>query len=105
MKNSFNVLLLFCFLLPVLSCHGQKPFGSEQLTLKQTIPLPGVEGRIDHMDVDLRRRIIYICALGNNSLEAVDLASGKVLHSIKGLDEPQGTTYIPQINEIMVANG
>ena len=105
MKNSFNVLLLFCFLLPVLSCHGQNPFGSEQLTLKQTIPLPGVEGRIDHMDVDLRHRILYMCALGNNSLEAVDLANGKVLHSIKGLHEPQGNAYVPQTGEIMVANG
>ena len=105
MKPILHLLISLISLIPVLSCNGQKTFGSEQLTLKQTISLPGVEGRIDHMDVDLRRRIIYICALGNNSLEAVDLTSGKVLHSIKGLDEPQGTVYVPQTNEIMVANG
>ncbi len=35
----------------------------------------------------------------------MDLASGKVLHSIKGLDQPQGVGYIPQTQEIIVANG
>jgi DNA-binding beta-propeller fold protein YncE len=35
----------------------------------------------------------------------VSLPEGKVLHSIKGLDEPQGVCYIPQTKEIFVANG
>ena len=26
-------------------------------------------------------------------------------HSIKGLDEPQGVAYIPEHNEIVIANG
>lgn len=105
MKPILNLFVSLISLIPVLSCNGQKTFGNEQLTLKQTISLPGVEGRIDHMDVDLRHRILYMCALGNNSLEAVDLASGKVLHSVKGMDEPQGNAYIPQTGEIIVANG
>ncbi|GAC1418241.1 MAG: hypothetical protein NVS9B7_05840 [Flavisolibacter sp.] len=67
--------------------------------------MPGVIGRIDHMDVNLKSGIVYVAALGNNSLEIVDLAKGKVLHSIKGLDEPQGVAYIPQKQEIIVANG
>jgi len=87
------------------SCKGQKPFGFEQLTLKQSIPLPDVKGRIDHLDVNLKDQIVYMAALGNNSLEVVDIKNGKLLHSIKGLDEPQGVVFCPQSNEVMVANG
>jgi DNA-binding beta-propeller fold protein YncE len=42
--------------------------------------------------------------LGNNSLEIVDINKGKVLHSITGLNEPQGVAYIPQQQEIFIAN-
>jgi DNA-binding beta-propeller fold protein YncE len=57
------------------------------------------------MDVNLKDQVVYIAALGNNTLEAVSLSDGKVLHSIAGLDEPQGVCYIPQTKEIFVANG
>lgn len=98
-------LPLFSCCVFLTACKGQKPFGTEQLTLQQTISLPDIKGRIDHLDVNLKKGIVYIAALGNNSLEIVDVKNGKLLYSIKGLDEPQGVVYIPQTNEIMVANG
>ncbi len=36
------------------------------LRLVQTIPLPNVEGRIDHMSVDIKGQRLLIAALGNN---------------------------------------
>lgn len=87
------------------SCSGQKAFGTRYLKLEKIIPLPGVKGRIDHMDINLKEQVVYIAALGNNTLEVVDLHQGKLIHSIKGLDEPQGIGYIPQNNEIFAANG
>src|SRR6266542_2434948 len=99
-------ILLFSFLYTsMLSCHGQKSFGNEHLISKQIIALPGVKGRIDHLDANLEDQTVYVAALGNNSLEAVDLKSGKLIHSITGLSEPQEVAYIPQTKEIMVANG
>ena len=86
-------------------CNGQKPFGENYLQLRKNIQLPNVKGRIDHLDINLKEQIIYVAALGNNSLEVVDLKNGKVVHSISGLDEPQGVCYIPQNHEIFVANG
>jgi DNA-binding beta-propeller fold protein YncE len=86
-------------------CNGQCNFGTEHLQLIKTILLPEVKGRIDHMDINLKDQILYVAALGNNTLEVVDLSSGKALHSIKGLDEPQGVGYISQTKEIFVANG
>ena len=67
--------------------------------------MPEVKGRIDHIDVNVKDKVVYIAALDNNTVEVVDIQNGKVIHSIKGLDEPQGVGYIPQTNEIFVANG
>ncbi|HEV8504222.1 MAG TPA: YncE family protein [Chitinophagaceae bacterium] len=99
----FFLLLLACCLCN--SCHSQKTFGTDELTLRQTIPLANVKGRIDHMDADIKKQVVFMSALGNNSLEIVDIKNGKHLHSIKKLSEPQGVIFIPQTNEIMVANG
>jgi DNA-binding beta-propeller fold protein YncE len=76
-----------------------------ELRLDKIIPMTSVKGRIDHLDVNLKSKIVYVAALGNNSVEATDISKGTVLHSIKGLDEPQGVAYIPQQHEIFVANG
>jgi DNA-binding beta-propeller fold protein YncE len=57
------------------------------------------------MDVNIKDRIVYVAALGNNSVEVVDIAKGIVMHSIKAVDEPQGIAYIPQQQEIFIACG
>jgi DNA-binding beta-propeller fold protein YncE len=75
------------------------------LRLAQTIPLPGVHGRIDHFDVDLNDHRLFMSALGNNTLEVFDLRTNRLIHSFRGLHEPQGVTYVPQSNRIFVANG
>jgi DNA-binding beta-propeller fold protein YncE len=100
-----HVLISVCFAIIATSCKGQKSFGNEQLVLKQSIMLTQVKGRIDHLDCNLKDEVIYLAALGSNSLLAIDLKNGKVLHSVEGLDKPQGVAYIPQTNEVIVANG
>lgn len=79
--------------------------GSEPLRLVETIPLPGVEGRIDHMAIDQDGGRLFIAALGSNSLEVVDLAAGKVERSIGGLREPQGVAFLKDRDLVAVANG
>ncbi len=75
------------------------------LALRRTIPLPGVEGRVDHLAVDERGQRLFVAALGNNSLEVVDLHAGKRLQSVTGLAEPQGAAYDPATGRLFVANG
>ncbi|PWU02516.1 MAG: hypothetical protein C5B52_05340 [Bacteroidetes bacterium] len=87
------------------SCNAQSNFGTDHLQLIKTITLPGVKGRIDHLDVDLKDQIVYVAALGNNTCKVVDIQNEKVVHTISGLDEPQGVAYIPQQHEIFIANG
>jgi len=95
------LLLLFSF----TSCKGQKPFGTEHLKLEKVIEMPEVSGRIDHMAVNLKDKVLYVAALGNNSVEVIDLNKGAVTRSIKGVEEPQGIAYIPEQDEIAVASG
>jgi DNA-binding beta-propeller fold protein YncE len=78
---------------------------SQTLISAGSIFLPGVKGRIDHLAFNNKAGVVYVAALGNNTLEVVDLKKGEVIQSIKGLNEPQGIRYVPETNSIAVANG
>ena len=77
---------------------------AQPLKLEQTIPLPGVEGRIDHLTVDLNNQRLFVAALGNNTVEVLDIKGAKRLQTISGLHEPQGVLYVPGENRLFVAN-
>ena len=57
---------------------------AETLKLALTIPLVGVEGRIDHLSFDVAGNRLFLAALGNNSVEVIDLKAGKVVRSLAG---------------------
>lgn len=100
------ILLLFIFLsIQCSSGQTNENNANAALVLTASIPLPGVIGRIDHMAYNSKLQVIYIAALGNNSIEVVDLKNKEVVHTIKSLSEPQGIRYIPESNVIFVANG
>ena len=65
----------------------------ECLHLVQTIPMPNVKGRIDHMDVDVKGKRLFVAALENGSLEVVDLQAGKWSKSIPGFKKTQGIAW------------
>jgi DNA-binding beta-propeller fold protein YncE len=48
---------------------------------------------------------MFVAALGNNSVEVLDLSAGKGIRSIRGIDEPQGIAYIPGSRHLYVAGG
>ena len=87
------------------TAKAQPGSGKRYMRFKKEILLPGVKGRIDHIDFNVAGQVAYVAALGNNTVEVVDIANGKVTGSIKGLDEPQGVAYISKHKEIFVANG
>jgi DNA-binding beta-propeller fold protein YncE len=96
-----QLLLVICF----SNCKGQTTFGEDKLKLEKTIEMPEVKGRIDHMAFNLKDKVLYMAALGNNTVEVIDLQKGAVIQSIKGVEEPQGIAYIPEQNEVAVASG
>jgi DNA-binding beta-propeller fold protein YncE len=84
----------------IIAAHAE----DKTLKLKQTIPLPGVEGRIDHFALNPSGERLFVCALGNNTVEVLDLSKGERIRSISGLGAPQGIVYIPELDRLFVAN-
>jgi DNA-binding beta-propeller fold protein YncE len=101
MKKFLNILVIG---LTALAVRAQAE-ESAPLRLVQTIPLTNVEGRIDHMAIDLKGQRLFVAALGNNTVEVLDLRAGNRIRSITGLHEPQGVGFIAEFNRIFVANG
>src|SRR5205823_3380217 len=83
----------------------QAASGQMPLTLVGTIDLPGVEGRIDHLAVDTAAQRLYVAALGNNTVEVLDLKSGHRVKSVSGFREPQGIAVVPDAKLVAIANG
>jgi DNA-binding beta-propeller fold protein YncE len=104
MKNVCRI----CFVTLVLAIQagGQSAAGSEDvapLVLTGAIPLPNVQGRIDHFSFDPKGRL-FISALGNNTEQVLDLAAGTRAHSIAGIPRPQGVVYAPELNKLFVGS-
>lgn len=93
------------FLLLILAPLAVRAQGRSALALTQTIPLPGVHGRFDHFAIDTNGRRLFVAALGNNTLEVLDLASGKRLQSVSGMSKPTGVLFLPEAYQVFVANG
>jgi hypothetical protein len=90
----------------LLCCYGAATSNAQSppLKLKQTIPLSGVEGRIDHFAFDPAGERLFVCALGNNTVEVIDLRKGERIHSITGFGSPQGILYTRDPDRLFVAN-
>src|SRR6266404_5015679 len=74
------------------------------LQLEEQIPVQGVAGRLDHFTADVKRKRLFVSALGNNTVEVIDTFAGRVIRSIKGLSQPQGPLYVPGFDKLYVAN-
>jgi DNA-binding beta-propeller fold protein YncE len=80
-------------------------FAQEPLVLLATINLPGVQGRIDHLAVDADSQRAFVAALGNNTVEVLDLRTNTHVKSLAGFHEPQGIAALANLKAIAVANG
>jgi YVTN family beta-propeller protein len=77
----------------------------DPLVLETKIALPDVDGRIDHMALDLEHRRLFVAELGNDSVGVIDLARRAVIRTLTHMKEPQGVGYVPQTQTLFVASG
>lgn len=96
---------LALYIIFALSGVSQAQDSAPYLTLERTISLPEVSGRIDHMAADAPLERLFVAALGNNTLEVVDLKGAKNVVSVPGFAEPQGIAWASEFNRLFVANG
>jgi DNA-binding beta-propeller fold protein YncE len=79
--------------------------GAESLRLVGQISLPNVHGRIDHLAFDAAGNRLFVAALGNDTVEVIDLLRGERVTQIGDQREPQGLAYVPAKHLLVVANG
>lgn len=96
-------LVLVVAALPTLQLRASAD--TNALSLIQTIPLPNVRGRIDHLALDAKGQRLFLAALGNDTVEVIDLATGKRGRTLGDCAEPQGVVFVPEANQLVIANG
>ena len=106
MKKLYGSWLVSIFLVMSVSTTARsQDTAKSMLRLVQTISMPNVKGRRDHMDVDVKGNRLFVAGLENGTLEVVDLQSGKWLRSLRGFKKPQGVLCVEELNKLFVASG
>jgi DNA-binding beta-propeller fold protein YncE len=108
MKRSNRICFGLLLLLAIVTAQAgaQKssiPESPRPLVLTEAIPLPGVQGRFDHFAFDGKNQLI-VAALGNNSVEVIDISARVRAHSISGIPNPQGVVYAPESKKLFAAS-
>jgi DNA-binding beta-propeller fold protein YncE len=73
------------------------------LVLTEAIATPGVQGRFDHFGFDGKNQL-FVAALGNNTVEVIDISARLRSHTIKDIPNPQGVAYAPDAKKLYVAS-
>src|SRR3989441_12676019 len=89
----------------VLACGSVAAQQGPGLIAKNPIRLIKVEGRMDHLGVDVKGQRLFATAFDNHTLEVIDLKTGRQVHTIPNLDEPQGAYYDPATNRLFIGCG
>jgi len=78
---------------------------SSALSLKTRIVLPNVNGRMDHFAADVKGQRLFVSALGNHTVEVLDVENGKRVRALPNLDKPQGLYFDSATNQLFIATG
>lgn len=102
----FLIMTAVLFLAPwVAAQEGSTAGENGPLVLTAQIPLPGVRGRFDHFTFDpAEPGRVFISALGNNSVEVLNLVEGVEVHRIPGIPDPQGIAFAVGLNKLFVGS-
>jgi hypothetical protein len=78
---------------------------SVPLELVRTTPLPEITGDFDHFAIDEAANRLYVSAEVHHSIEVFDLKTGEHLRSASGVTTPHTLAFVPEKNELLVADG
>ena len=95
-------LLATCFASVAAGRQSSPSEGDRPMDLTEAIPLEGVKGRFDHFGTS--GKLLFVSALGNNTVEVIGISSRTLEHTIKGVPNPQGVVYVPEVNKLFAAS-
>ena len=105
MKTMAAVAGCITIVMGVPACQRTEAQSSSALRQVAAIRLAGVKGRIDHLAFDPLRLRVFVAALGNGTVEVLDVAKEMHLKSLAGFHEPQGIAVVPELGAVAIANG
>ena len=86
---------------PPVAAQATSDAAMSPLQLYEKVPLPGIEGRIDHFSGN--GHLIFFSAVGMNAVGVENWFDGRLVKSFKGANEPQGVLYVPGFDKIVQA--
>jgi len=100
MRNFFEFGLVVLATLAIQG-HAQD---HAPLRLVQSIPIPKIQGRFDHIEVDVEGKRLFVAGVESGSVEVMDLGVGKWIRSIPGFNGPTEMCYVPELNKLFVVS-
>jgi DNA-binding beta-propeller fold protein YncE len=75
------------------------------LALIKTVPLKGVDGKLDHLALDTKGQRLFVANKPNNTLDVIDLKTGQLVKQIPDQGKVSGVAYAPDLDMVYVGNG
>jgi DNA-binding beta-propeller fold protein YncE len=102
MKKRFLILTM---ILAVLGVAGRAQ-GATPLKLLETFKLsPDIKGNFDHFAVDLKTNRLFATPEGYKAVLVFDVQSGKLIHTIRGIEKPHAILYREDLHRLYVTDG
>ena len=101
MKKRFLILTMIFAVFGVGARAQDAP-----LKLVQTIKLlQEIKGNFDHFAIDVKTNRLFVTPEGYKAVLVVDLQSGKVIHTIRGIEKPHAILYREDLHHLYVTDG
>src|SRR5215469_2732194 len=102
MKKRFLILTMMMAGLGV----GTRAQDSEPLKLVQSFKLPAdIKGNFDHFAIDLKTNRLFATPEDYKAVLILDLRSGKLIHTIRGIEKPHAILYREDLHHLYVTDG
>jgi DNA-binding beta-propeller fold protein YncE len=73
-----------------------------ELELEKTIELKGKPGNLDHLAIDVKGERLFLANKANNTLDVIDLKTGKLIMQKEKQTGIQGVAYAPELDLVFV---
>jgi len=102
MKKRFLILTM---ILAVLEVAGQAQ-DATPLKLLETFKLsPDIKGNFDHFAIDLKTNRLFATPEGYKAVLVFDVQSGKLIHTIRGIEKPHAILCREDLHRLYVTDG
>ena len=98
----------FLILTMMLAISGAAVWAQDSAPLKlaQTFKLPAeVKGNFDHFAFDLKTNRLFATPEGYQAVLVLDVQSGKLIHTIRGIEKPHAILYREDLHHLYVTDG